>query len=313
MPEKLTTEELQEIESLRLPLSNDMKDPQATQIYPDRITGTVGATRRKRQLPVAVGAKHRSKQDIAATVISRTQRIRKTPVRYSDYKCYQTHIDNPIAVDAKVNRIGIPKSIRDALTGVHRKQWRQALDLEYQSLLENGTWKLTGLPSGHKALPCHWVLAIKYNADGTVERFKARLVAQGNHQEYGVNCDDVYARVARFESLRLVLAIGTILDCHIHQMDVSTEFLNGSMEGEHKVYMYQPPGYKLAGYESMVCELRKSIYGLKQAPKIWYRVIRPFFTSLGFVRCNKEYCIYVQNVGELDHCGCLCRRLDNNV
>ncbi|GMF21560.1 unnamed protein product [Phytophthora fragariaefolia] len=254
VPEKLTTEELQEIESLRLPLSTDMNDPQATQINPDRITGTVGATRKKGQLPVAVGAKRRCKQDIAATVISRPQRIRKTPVRYSDYKCYQTHIDNAIAVDAKVNRIGVPKSIRDALTGAHRKQWRQALDLEYQSLLENGTWKLTRLPYGHKALPCHWVLAIKYNADGSVERFKARLVAQGNHQEYGVNCDDVYAPVARFESLRLVLAIGTILDCHIHQMDVSTAFLNGSMEGEHMV--------------------------------------------LGFVRCNKEYCIYVQNVGE---------------
>ncbi|GMF48156.1 unnamed protein product [Phytophthora fragariaefolia] len=160
LPEKLTTEELHEIESLRLPLSNDMNYPQATQISPDRITGTVGATRKKGQLPVAVGAKRRCKQNIAATVISRPQRIRKIPVRYSDYKCYQTHIDNAIAVDAKVNRIGVPKSIWDALTGAHRKRWRQALDLEYQSLLENGTWKLTSLRYGHKALPCHWVLAI---------------------------------------------------------------------------------------------------------------------------------------------------------
>ncbi|OWZ17953.1 Integrase, catalytic core protein, partial [Phytophthora megakarya] len=83
--------------------------------------------------------------------------------------------------------------------------WQEALDLEYQPLLENGTWKLTKLPIGYKALPCHWVLVVKYNADGSIERFKARLVAQGNHQEFGVNCDEFYAPVAGFEPLRLVL------------------------------------------------------------------------------------------------------------
>jgi hypothetical protein len=197
-----------------------------------------------------------------------------------------------------VERVRVPKSLKEALSGPHKTRWREALDLEYQSLLENGTSKLTRLPGGQKALPCHWVLALKYNADGSLERFKARLVAQGNHQEFGVNCDDVYAPVARFESLRLVLAIRTILDCHIHQMDVHTAFLNGSMEGEQSVFMHQPPGYKLAGHEGLVCELKKSIYGLKQAPKIWYRVLHKFFTNLGFVRCNKEYCIYVQKVGD---------------
>ncbi|OWZ16992.1 Integrase, catalytic core protein [Phytophthora megakarya] len=119
---------------------------------------------------------------------------------------------------------------------------QEALDLEYQSLLEHGTWKFTKLPIGYKALPCHWVLAVKYNDNGSIERFRVILVAQGNHQEFGVNCDEVYAPVARFGSLRLVLAIGTILDCHIHQMDVHMAFLNGSMDGEQKVYLYQPPG-----------------------------------------------------------------------
>ncbi|OWZ04384.1 Gag-pol Polyprotein [Phytophthora megakarya] len=157
---------------------------------------------------------------------------------------------------------------------------------------------LTKLPIGYKALPCHWALAMKYNADGSIERFKARLVAQGNHQEFGVNCDEVYAPVARFESLRLVLAIGTILDCHIHQMDVHTAFLDGSMDGEQKVYMYKPPGYRQSGHEGLVYELKNNIYGLKHAPKIWYNVLHKFFTGLGFVRCNTQYCIYVQKVGE---------------
>ncbi|OWY90842.1 LOW QUALITY PROTEIN: Integrase, catalytic core protein, partial [Phytophthora megakarya] len=168
----------------------------------------------------------------------------------------------------------------------------------YDSLIENGTWKLVRLPPGHKALPSHWVLVVKYNADGTVERFKARPVAQGNYQEFGVDCDEVYAPVVRFESLRLVLAVGTILDCHIHQIDVHTAFLNGTMDGEQKIYMRQPYGFVKRGHEHLVCELQKSIYGLKQAPRIWYRVLHSFLTEMGFARCHKEFCIYVQNVGE---------------
>jgi len=135
-------------------------------------------------------------------------------------------------------------------------------------LIENGTWRLVLLPPGQKALPWHWVLVVKYNADGTVEKFKARLFAQENHQEFGVDCDEVYAPVARFESLCIVLAIGTILDCHTHQMDVHTAFLNGTMEGEQTIYMRQPHGFRKRGQEHLACELLKSIYGLKQAPRI---------------------------------------------
>jgi hypothetical protein len=135
-------------------------------------------------------------------------------------------------------------------------------------LIENGTWRLVLLPPGQKGLPWHWVLVVKYNADGTVEKFKARLFAQENHQEFGVDCDEVYAPVARFESLCIVLAIGTILDCHTHQMDVHTAFLNGTMEGEQTIYMRQPHGFRKRGQEHLACELLKSICGLKQAPRI---------------------------------------------
>ncbi|GMF36825.1 unnamed protein product [Phytophthora fragariaefolia] len=160
-----------------------------------------------------------------------------------------------------------------------------------------GTWRLVPLPPGRKALPCHWVLVVKYHANGFVERFKARLVAQGNHQEFGVGCDEGYAPVARFESLRLVLAVGTILDCLIHQMDVHTAFLNGTVEGSQRIYMRQPPGHHAKGKEGYVYKLLKCIYGLEQASRIWYGVRHKFFTSMGFARCTKEYCIYVQKVG----------------
>jgi hypothetical protein len=235
------------------------------------------------------------KRGMEPTVARPTRAVRR-PIALSDYVSYRSHLD---VVDPEVfePKLCAPRTLKQARGGPNRLQWKKALDTEYHSLQVNETWALVRLPDGCKALPCHWVLAIKYHANGTIERFKARLVAQGNYQEYGIDVDEVYAPVARFESLRLVLAIGTILDCHIHQMDVETAFLNGTMDGEQPIYMRQPPGYAVKGKEHFVCELKKSIYGLKQAPRIWYRVLHDFLTSMGFVRCYKEYCIYVQKVG----------------
>ncbi|GMF23042.1 unnamed protein product [Phytophthora fragariaefolia] len=263
-------------------------------------TVAVGAEVPALETTGAVGATSKRRRGLIEAIPNREPRPRreiKKPKRYSDDQCFQAKMDKSIAKDILENRVPAPRSLKEALRGPHREQWKQALELEYDSLIENGTWRLVPLPPGRKALPCHWVLVVKYNADGSVERFKARLVAQGNHQEYGVDCDEVYAPVARFESLRLVLAIGTILDCHIHQMDVHTAFLNGTMEGEQKIYMRQPHGFVKRGHENLVCELLKSIYGLKQAPRIWYRVLHTFLLSMGFTRCHKEFCIYVQKVG----------------
>ncbi|POM69384.1 LOW QUALITY PROTEIN: Integrase catalytic core protein [Phytophthora palmivora] len=210
----------------------------------------------------------------------RPRREAKKSKRYQDYQCIQAMLDKNVAQDILEHKVPTPRSLKQALSGPHREQWKQALELEYDSLIENGTWRLVRLPPGRKALPCHWVLVVKYKADGTVERFKA-------HKVTTKDCDVVYAPVAQLESLRLVLAIGTILDCHIHQMDVHTAFLNGTMEGWQKLYMRQPHGFMKRGHGHLVCELQKSIYGLKQAPRIWYRVLH-----------HKEFCIYVQNVGE---------------
>ncbi|GMF16671.1 unnamed protein product [Phytophthora fragariaefolia] len=219
----------------------------------------------------------RNKQEVYEMTVriqdreSMPRREIKKPKRYSDYQCFQAKLDKSIAKDILENRVPRPRSLEEALRDPHREQWKQALELEYDSLIENGTWRLVPLPPSRKALPCHWVLVVKYNAEGSVERFKARLVAQGDHQQYGVGCDEVYTPVARFESLRLVLAIGTILDCHIHQMDVHTAFLNGTMEGEQKINMRQQHEFVERGHENQVCELLKSIYGLKQAPRIWLK------------------------------------------
>jgi hypothetical protein len=183
------------------------------------------------------------------------------------------------SVRTKKSGIPIPRSIKEAMTGPNRQQWEVAVSDEYKALRANQTWEIVTLPPGRKALGCHWVFDIKYKADGSVERFKARLVVQGNTQQYGVDYQDIFSPVARYESLRLLLAISTVMDFYIHQMDVSTAFLNGLLDIE--IYMRQPPGFG-DGIADRVCKLRKSLYGLKQAPRIWYGVLNEFLTEISF-------------------------------
>uniref|UniRef100_H3G7R0 Reverse transcriptase Ty1/copia-type domain-containing protein n=1 Tax=Phytophthora ramorum TaxID=164328 RepID=H3G7R0_PHYRM len=185
-----------------------------------------------------------------------------------------------------------------------------ALQTEYQALVANDTWEVVHLPKGRKILGCHWVFDVKYNPDGTVERFKARLVVRGNTQIHGVDFDEIFSPVARYESLRLLLAIATIKDFHVHQMDVSTAFLNGSLFEE--IYMQQPHGFR-HGDASRVCKLKKSLYGLKQAPRIWYALLNKFLVSIGFCRCKKEYCLYRQKweVNGVTHVVLICVYVDD--
>src|SRR6267154_5573930 len=121
---------------------------------------------------------------------------------------------------------------------------------------------LVELPSGQKAIKSKWVF--KHKADG---RFHARLVAKGFTQIHGIDYDETFSPVARFESLRLLLALAALEDWEIHQMDVKSVFLNGVLDEE--IYMEQPQGFITPGTETKVCRLKKAIYGLKQASRAW--------------------------------------------
>ena len=269
------------------------------------IVGVPSQTRSTNRVSVPLQGSKRKQSERKVPITSqelalapRPSRKRRKPGYLSDYVChYHDQIESDLKKLGKV-KITIPKNVKLAWASEHKVFWRGATDSEYDSLIENDTWKLVPLPEGRKALPCHWVLAVKYNADGTIERFKARLVINGQFQQFGVDFDEIYAPVARFESLRIILALGTILDCHIHQMDVSTAFLNGKLPDGQKIYMFQPPGYRNSQKGDYVCELKKSLYGLKQAPRIWYQVLHQFLTSIGFVRCSKEFCLYVRKGGD---------------
>ena len=110
-----------------------------------------------------------------------------------------------------------------------------------------------------------WVFKVKTNSNGSIERYKARLVAQGYSQQEGLDYDETFSPVVRSESVRSVIALAAMNDLRLHQMDITTAFLHGDLEEE--VYMKQPEGFVAQGQENLVCRLKKSIYGLKQSPR----------------------------------------------
>nr|GEX71755.1 zinc finger, CCHC-type [Tanacetum cinerariifolium] len=141
---------------------------------------------------------------------------------------------------------------------------KEAINDEMDSIMGNNTWVLTDLPSGCRPLGCKWIFKSKLKVDGTVEKFKARLVIQGFKQKSGIDYFDTYAPMARISIIRLLIAMASIHNLIIHQMDVKTTFLNEELEEE--VYMNQPLGFIMSGNENKVCKLIKSLYELKQAP-----------------------------------------------
>ncbi|GKB45757.1 zinc finger, CCHC-type containing protein [Tanacetum coccineum] len=183
-----------------------------------------------------------------------------------------------------------PRTYNEAVQSRDAAFWKEAIDDEIGSIMENNTWVLSDLPPGCKPLGCKWIFKRKMKVDGTIDKFKARLVIQGFRQKEGIDYFDTYAPVARITTIRLLLALAAIHNLVIHQMDVKTAFLNGDLDEE--VYMKQPEGFVMPGNEHKVCKLVKSLYGLKQAPKQWHQKFDEVVLSSGFHLNQSDKCVY---------------------
>ena len=150
------------------------------------------------------------------------------------------------------------------------------------SLHKNEAWDLVELPTGRKPIGSKWVFKKKINVEGKVEKYKSRLVAKGYSQVPGIDFGDIFFPVAKVTSIRLLLSVATAFDFEIEQMDVKTTFLHGDIEEE--IYMKQPKGFMVKGKKELVCRLKKSLYGLKQSPRMWYQKFDTYIWGLGFTR-----------------------------
>ncbi|KAH7864181.1 hypothetical protein Vadar_026696 [Vaccinium darrowii] len=158
------------------------------------------------------------------------------------------------------------------------------------------TWELVDLPPGSKPLGYKWIFKRKMKADGSIDKYKARLVIKGYRQKEGLDYFDTYSPVSRINSIRMIIAIAALRNLEIHQMDVKTAFLNGDLEEE--IYMEQPEGFSASGQEGKVCKLVRSLYGLKQAPKQWHEKFDYAMLSSGFRINECDKCVYVKDTDE---------------
>ena len=236
---------------------------------------------------VTFDCQHDTESDVdeqADSVLRRSARQRHPPSHYGEWTT---------VADAALKE---PTTVTEALTRPDKAKWLNAMRNEIESLNASDVWDLVELPKDRKAVGSKWVFKLKFDADGVIERHKARLVAQGFSQKFGVDYDETFCPVVRHESIRTLIALAVQNELKLHQMDITTAFLNGELKEE--VYMKQPEGFISKGQEHLVCRLKRSIYGLKQSPRCWNRTLDEELKKLGFVQSANDPCIYVATEGE---------------
>ncbi|KAA0055577.1 Cysteine-rich RLK (RECEPTOR-like protein kinase) 8 [Cucumis melo var. makuwa] len=205
----------------------------------------------------------------------------------SNYVSYENLSPQFRAFTASLDSTTIPKNIYIAL---ECPEWKNAVMEEMKAFEKNNTWEICALPKGHKLVGCKWVLTLKYKADGTLDRHKARLVAKGFTQTYGVDYSETFSPVAKLNTVR-VLSVAVNKDWPLYQLDVKNAFLNGDLVEE--VYMSPPPGFE-AQFGQQICELQKSLYGLKQSPRAWFDRFTTFVKSQGYSQGHSDHTLFTK-------------------
>ncbi|GMP51093.1 hypothetical protein CsSME_00017460 [Camellia sinensis var. sinensis] len=217
--------------------------------------------------------------------IKKGKRVTKKPSWMTDMVAYAL----PIIED------NIPYTFKEAVHNAESVKWKEAMDEEISSLHKNQTWELVQLPKGKKAIGCKWVYTKKEGILGRDNiRFKARLVAKGYAQKEGIDYNEVFSPVVKHTSIRIVLALVAQFDLELAQLDVKAAFLHGDLEEE--IYMSQPDGFKIAGKENWACKLNKSLYGLKQSPRQWYKRFDRFMMETEYTRSQFDHCVYFRKL-----------------
>jgi hypothetical protein len=193
-------------------------------------------------------------------------------------------------VRALVTQVQDPSSYREAINSSEAHHWENAMQAEMKSLAEMQTWEVVNRPTDRSVVGCRWCFKAKTDDAGNVQRYKARVVAKGYSQIEGVDYTDTFAPVLRNESLRFLISNAAAHKLNLHHLDVDSAFLNGDLSEE--VFMELPEGYP--NRTTNVAHLKKSIYGLKQAARIWNHKFVSFLKSLGFTQSSADPCMFIR-------------------
>jgi uncharacterized membrane protein YgcG len=188
----------------------------------------------------------------------------------------------------------IPKSYYEAVTGPNRDKWLEAIAREKGGILKNSVFSECDPPVGIPLVRTRWVFDIKMKSDGTVERYKARLVIKGYEQIAGIHYNETHAPVVHMEALRTVLSIAGTLDWNVEHCDIVNAFLHGEIQEE--LYVTVPDGFESA--PGKVFKVVKALYGAKQAGREYNKKLDAHLKANGYVPCLTESCTYTKRVGQ---------------
>ncbi|GJR72960.1 retrovirus-related pol polyprotein from transposon TNT 1-94 [Tanacetum coccineum] len=183
-----------------------------------------------------------------------------------------------------------PITFKKAINSFEKDEWVRSMEEEMSSLKKNHTWELVDQPLGQKLVSCKWLYKIKEGIKGVQKpRYKARLVARRLTQRAGIDYNKAFSPMVRHTSIRVILSLTACEDYELEQLDVKTSFLHGNLE--KTIYIRQPPGFE-EGTGNKICLLKKSLYGLKQSPRQWYKRFDVYMISNGFSHSNYDSCVY---------------------
>jgi hypothetical protein len=175
-----------------------------------------------------------------------------------------------------------------------KKQWKEAMTEEHQSIMKNDVWEIVPRPKEKSVVTSKWVYEIKHAVDGSVDKYKVRFIAIWFSQKGGEYYDKTFDPVARYTYIGAIMSLVASMGWSLHQMDVKTTFLNGEIEEE--VYIEKPQGFEVHSRDTHVCILKKTLYGLKKAPRSWYARINNYLIILGFSKSHVDPNIYYKVV-----------------
>lgn len=190
-----------------------------------------------------------------------------------------------------------PETLEEALTSPDAEKWKQAMKEELENLERNETWQIVAKPKGRKIVKCKWVFKRKFDKNGQVERYKARLVARGYTQVEGIDYKETFCPVIKSKSIRTLLAFSVEQDWQVHQLDITAAYLNGKLN--ETIFMEQPQLNLHGKTNEEVCLLKKSLYGLHQSGREWNLCLDGFLKSVNLTRSRADPCVYFNKEAEL--------------
>ncbi|UYV65054.1 hypothetical protein LAZ67_3002990 [Cordylochernes scorpioides] len=200
-------------------------------------------------------------------------------------------INNKENVSERTYEIKCPRDYQEALNSDNREQWIKAMEDEMRRITNLKVWRLIDKPKDKKLIKSKWIFSINKNSDGSIKNFKARLVATGYDQILGSDYHEIYSPTIRPETIRILIKIAAMKKVIPQQKDVQTAFLYGDLEEE--IFMLQPPGFEKGN--NKICYLMKSIYGLKQASRMWNKKLDELLTNAGMKQSANDPCLYYCN------------------